>query len=55
MDSVTKIHSSLYNEFEKDSEVFLKELKNILSALEFAIRFTGEWKVSKINPEIDNT
>lgn len=55
MDRVTEIHSLLYNEFEKDSKVFLKELENILSALEFAIQFTGEWKASKINPEIDNT
>ena len=55
MDRANEIHSSLCSEFEKDSEVFLKELENILSALEFAIKFTGEWKASKINPEIDNT
>ncbi len=40
---------------KKILQFFFKELKNILSALEFAIRFTGEWKASKINPEIDNT
>ena len=54
-DSVTERYSLLYSKFEEDSEVFLKELKNILSALKFAIQFTGEWKAYKINSEIDNT
>lgn len=55
MSSVAEMHSSLHNSFAEEADDFLGEIEKILSALEAAIRFTNEWKASKINPQIDNT
>ena len=55
MSSVAEMHSSLHDSFAEEADDFLGEIEKILSALEAAIRFTNEWKASKINPQIDNT
>jgi len=55
MDSASEMYSVLHDAFEEESDDFLREIEKILYALEEAIRFTNKWKVSKINPEIDNT
>ena len=55
VNSAAEMYSALHYGFEEESDTFLEEIKNILSALESAIKFTDKWKASKINPEIDNT
>ncbi|MFR3727801.1 phospholipase D-like domain-containing protein [Lacrimispora sp.] len=55
MNSASEIYSDLHNAFQDESEDFLAEIEKILSALEAASCFTTKWKVSKVNPEIDNT
>lgn len=55
MSRAYELYSSLHNDFEEESEDFLKEIEKILSALNFAARFTNNWKANRINPEIDNT
>lgn len=48
-------YETLYNDFSDEADDFLSEIKKILSALESAVQFTNQWKVPKINPDIDNT
>lgn len=55
MNSASEMYSARRDAFEYDAEDFLVEIQNILYALDMAIQFTTKWKVSKINPEIDNT
>ncbi|MGI6176335.1 MAG: hypothetical protein ACOYJC_09335 [Christensenellales bacterium] len=55
MDSAAELYLDLHNDFQDESEDFLTEIEKILSALETASCFTTKWKVSKVNPEIDNT
>ena len=55
MNSVAEMYSSLHDTFGEEADDFLGEIEKILTALEAAIRFTNEWKASKINPQIDNT
>lgn len=52
--SVSEMYSLLYDDFSEKSDVFLEEIKKILYTLDSAIQFTNSWKISKINPEIDN-
>lgn len=55
MDSAAEIYSSLHDAFAEESEDFLSEIEEILSALKAAIHFTNRWKAAKVNPEINNT
>ena len=55
MNSAHEIYSSLRDAFREEADDFLREIEKILAALETAVRFTNEWKASKINPQIDNT
>lgn len=55
MNSVAEMYASLHDAFGEEADDFLGEIEKILAALEAAIRFTNEWKASKINPQIDNT
>lgn len=55
MNSAAEMYSSLHITFEEEADDFLGEIEKILAALEVAIRFTNEWRASKINPQIDNT
>jgi hypothetical protein len=55
MDSAAEIYSVLHNAFKEVSGDFLAEIEKILFALKLANCFTTKWKVSKVNPEIDNT
>ena len=47
--------SALHDSFAEESDEFIAEFEKVLSALQAALHFTNVWKVSKINPEIDNT
>ena len=55
MDQSAGIYQALHDEFSEEADDFLAEIEKILSALSSAIAFTEKWKVSKINPDIDNT
>lgn len=55
MDQSAGIYQTLHDEFSEEADDFLAEIEKILSALSSAIAFTEKWKVSKINPDIDNT
>lgn len=55
MDESSYIYSSLHDSFSEEADDFLAEIEKILSVLESADRFTQKWKVSKVNPEINNT
>lgn len=55
MDESFYIYSGLHDSFSEEADDFLAEIEKILLALECADRFTQKWKVTKVNPEIDNT
>lgn len=50
-----EIYESLHDAFQEEADLFLEQIEKILSALQFALDFTEQWKADKINPEIDNT
>ncbi len=66
LDSVCRVVDDTFDEenddyndtlehFEDESEDFLVEIENILSALKAESSFASKWKKSKVNLEIDNT
>ncbi|NLZ49745.1 MAG: phosphatidylserine/phosphatidylglycerophosphate/cardiolipin synthase family protein [Clostridiales bacterium] len=50
-----EMFSSLHGAFSEEADDFLAEIEKILSALSNAIHFADQWKVAKVNPDIDNT
>lgn len=55
LDESSYIYSCLHSKFSEEADDFLAEIEKILSVLEQADAFTQKWKVTKVNPEIDNT
>ena len=55
INNAMEIYSCLYNDFSEEAEAFLVEIEKILCELNRALKFAETWKVTKINPQIDNT
>ena len=51
----TEIYESLHDAFQEEADIFLEQIEKVLSVLQFALKFTEQWKATKINREIDNT